>query len=131
MNATIELHDSTVIAIESRAGSVVVRLDAYVHRSEGRPGIDPGSGWSQTVDLVFAGGVVEKQPSELPCWLSGGNVSAGVASAGMIPLPSSVLSSVRFEAIGLSGDQLIVRSERLEVVEVGEGRFVEAFPGTQ
>lgn len=131
MNAAVELHDSQVVAVESVAGAVVVRLAAYVHRSDGRPGFDPGSGWSQLVELVFAGGVVEEQPAELPCTLDDGGVSDGATFDGLVPLPASVGSSVRFEVRGLYGERLAVRGAGLEVIAVAEGAFVESFPGTR
>jgi hypothetical protein len=129
VNAAVELHDSEVVAVTSAAAAVVVRLSAYVHRSDGRPGYDPGSGWSQPVELVFAGGVVEEQPAELPCTLDDGCVAGGAEFKGLIPLPASVGSAVLFEARGLYGELLAVRGAGLEVVAVGEGRFVESFPG--
>jgi hypothetical protein len=55
VNAAIELHDSQVVAVESATGTIIVWLAAYVHRSDGRPGFDPGSGWSQRVALEFGG----------------------------------------------------------------------------
>ena len=45
VNAAVELHDSLVVVVDSIAGVVTVRLRAYVHRSNGRPGFDPGSGY--------------------------------------------------------------------------------------
>ena len=43
MNSVVELHDSTLAGIEPVGNEIVVRLaPAYFHRSEGRPGIDPG-----------------------------------------------------------------------------------------
>jgi hypothetical protein len=131
MNAAVELHDSDVVAVESGAAAVVVRLAAYVHRSEGRPGIDSGSGWTQPVELVFAGGIVEERPPGLPCTLDDGRVSGRVEFAGMVPLPASVSSAVRFEAQGLCGERLAVRGTELKVVAVGEAVFVESFPGTR
>lgn len=130
MNAAVELHDSQVLAVESVGGAVVVRLAAYVHRSDGRPGFDPGSGWSQAVELVFARGEVEERPAGLPCTLDDGVVSGAVTFDGLVPLPASVESSVTFEARGLYGERLVVRGARLEVVSVGEASFVESFPGT-
>ena len=35
------------VAVEPAAGAVPVRLAVDVHRSDGRPGFDPGSGWSR------------------------------------------------------------------------------------
>jgi hypothetical protein len=129
VNAAVELHDSDVVAIEPAAGTVVVRLMAYVHRSDGRPGFDAGSGWSQLVELVFADGVVEERPAALPCTLDEGCVSGGAEFAGIVPLPASVSLAVRLEARGLYGERLAVRGTRLEVIAVAEGTFIESFPG--
>src|SRR5262245_6521240 len=38
---------NAAVAVEPAAGAVTVRLAAHVHRSDGRPGFDPGSGWSR------------------------------------------------------------------------------------
>ncbi len=131
MNAAVELHDSEVVAVESAVGAVVVRLAAYVHRSEGQPGFDAGTGWSQPVTLVFAGGVVDERPAVLPCTLDDGFVSGGVVLDGLLPVPESVGSPVRFEARGLYGERLVVRGTGLEVVAAADGVFVETFPGTK
>ncbi len=130
MNAAVELHDSQVLGVVSLAGAVVVRLAAYVHRSVGRPGFDPGTGWSQSVDLVFAGGVAEEQPAVLPCTLDDGDVSGGATFDGLVPLPVSVGATVRFKARGLYGERLAIRGAGLEVVSVTEGVFIESFTGT-
>jgi hypothetical protein len=128
MNAAVELHDSHVIAIETTDSSVIVRLDAYVHRTTGRPGVNAGTGWSQTVDLIFKDGIVDENTLELPCWLSDGNLSPVADSAGMIPLPTSIPSPVRFEAFAFSGDKLVVRGNTLTAVATSEATFIEHVP---
>jgi hypothetical protein len=52
-NAAVEIHDSTLERIEPRGPDLVAIIRAYVHRSTGRPGIDAGTGWVQTVHLHF------------------------------------------------------------------------------
>src|SRR5262249_10238538 len=131
VNAAVELHDSQVIAVEAAAGSVVVRLSAYVHRSDGRPGFDAGSCWSEPVVLVFAGGTLEELPPELPCTLDDGRISGDAEFAGLVPLPASIRSPVQFEALGLYGEQLLVRGAGFECFSTAEGKFIEAFPGAR
>jgi hypothetical protein len=130
VNTAVELHDSDVVAVAPVGTAVIIRLAAYVHRSDGRSGIDPGSGWSQWVELVFTDGVVEERPAELPCTLDDGGVSGGAEFAGMIPLPTTVGTRVWFEARGLCGERLTVRGTGLKVVAVGEGTFIESVSGT-
>ena len=60
-NAAIELHDSSVTAIRMEGSDVVIDLDAYVHVSEGAPGIDAGTGWTQRVRMTVCDGVVRQK----------------------------------------------------------------------
>ena len=131
MNAAVELHDSQVVTVNSIAGVVTVRLGAYVHRSNGRPGIDPGSGWSQPVDLVFSAGVIEERPDELPFALDDGSISGGARFDGFIPLPTSIGVAVCFEARGICGERLVVRGLGIVAAAAAEGVFVESFPGVK
>ena len=55
MNSIIEIHDSTVAEISERDGTVIVHfLAAYLHKSEGRPAFDSGTGWAQEARLIFS-----------------------------------------------------------------------------
>lgn len=89
MNRLLEIHDTKLAAIESGGPDVVLHLaPAYVHRSDGRPGVDPGTGWLQDFDLLIYAAVVETVPLELPCRLSGGSIALGEARwNNVIPLP--------------------------------------------
>jgi len=129
MNAAIELHDSEVVAVERADDAVVVRLVAYVHRSAGRPGFDSGTVWSQPVELVFSSGVIVEQPRAFPWEMDGGGVSGGVEFDGLVPLPASVRSPVRFTACGVYGESLEVRAAGLAVVATADGSLIETFPG--
>ena len=53
MNEQIELHDSVLKRLFVDGGQVVAVLDAYIHRSEGKPGVAPGTGWRQSIRLVM------------------------------------------------------------------------------
>lgn len=129
MNAAIELHDSVVEAINVTCGAVTIKLSAYVHRTEGRPGIDAGSGWSQDVELAFGNGAVEHRPNNFPCTLFRSEVTGLIGATGMIPLPCYLPSNVRLEAIDTMGDRLTIRGNSLEARAVSDGEYVERFPG--
>lgn len=53
IKAAVELHDSKVESIVESDGSIELELKAYLHQSDGRPGIDPGTVWTQPVRLTF------------------------------------------------------------------------------
>jgi len=130
MNAAIEFHDSTLVAVERRDDTVVVRLNAYLHRSEGRPGYDAGTGWIQVVELTFAGGLVERSPAELPLELDDGELTSDFETQFLLALPAASIGDIRFTTCGLYGDELIVRGNGLVVKTLDEARYVEDFPGT-
>jgi hypothetical protein len=51
-NAALEFHDSEVSSIEAVAGDIQVFFAAaYVHRSNGTPGVNGGKGYVQAVEL--------------------------------------------------------------------------------
>lgn len=133
MNAAIELHDSWVVGIIPSGGSLLVRLGpAYLHRSEGHPGFDPGSVWVQDLELVFSEAVLESDFTELPRRLLDGSLSVGNdVLENCIPLPLDVRGVVRFSAVSLEGERLIIQGTRAMAVTVGEACYVEQFPGTK
>ena len=53
LDGEIEVHDSTVQRITDVSGSVSIDLSAYIHKSDGRLGIDRGTGWVQEARLTF------------------------------------------------------------------------------
>ncbi len=69
MNSAIEIHDSTLQRIDIHGDALAVTVDAYIHRSPGRPGVDRGTGWSQLVQLRFAKGLVSRGVSDRPMGL--------------------------------------------------------------
>ena len=54
-NRAIELHDSTLVRLDHDGTDLVLELAAYVHASSGTPGVDEGSGWSQTAAMRVHG----------------------------------------------------------------------------
>ena len=132
MNSAVELHDSTLAGIEPFGPDVVVLrfAPAYVHRSEGEPGVDPGSGWIRDIDLVIIGAAVESRPAELPCGLADGALALGETCwDNVIPMPLAFSGAVSLSAITCGGELLVVRGSGVTVVPRGEPRHVERFPG--
>ena len=131
MNRMVEIHDSTFAGIEAVGRDVVLHFaPAYVHCSEGRPGVDPGSGWLQDVGLVIREATVESLPSRFPCSLSDGCLSVGGAVwENGIPLPLASSGPASFSATTEDSESLVVRGVGVEAVTRGEPRYVEPFPG--
>lgn len=130
-HAGMELHDSTVAVIEHLGADVVLRFSpGYVHRSAGRPGIDPGSGWVQDVEMRIVGAMIDDRPAELPCEIASGQVIVGSeVYRNLVPLLLDVSGAVEVSLTTIFGERLTIRGRGIAVDAVGSPAFVEEFPG--
>ena len=130
MNAAIDLHDSEVQSIELRNGDLRVVLSAaYVHRSSGRPGIDPGTGWLQTAELLFRGVEAPVETMQFSGRVSDGSVSVAGETLSLLPIPLSAAGEVTASFAGANGQVLSFAAASVQCSVYGEPRFVENYPG--
>lgn len=99
MNSAIELHDSEGLRVEAVGdGTGFVLLDAYVHRSEGRPGWEAGEGGFQRVRLTFENMAIDGLVGELPAYIYEGSLATGDAVLyNLIELPASYSGKAVFK----------------------------------
>ena len=100
----------------------------YLHKSEGRPGVDPGTGWTQEARLVFAGASVTGEAPDLPCEVVEGEMVVGAERHdNSIPVPLEVTAHVELRLVFDETHTVTVagRSVRLELL--GEPGYVEEF----
>lgn len=133
MNSAIELHDSECLAVEvGREGTGSVLLDAYVHRSEGRPGWEAGEGGIQRVRMIFENMIIEGMIGNLPAYIYEGSLTTSDAVLNnMIELPGSFLGEVSFKVMLSEDARILTVSGTKMTLAVGtEFRYVERFnPG--
>ncbi len=131
MNSKIEIHDSRLAGIAWESGNLVIRFaPAYVHRSEGRPGVDAGSGWLLELDLIMIAAVTESLPSNVPVDLADGQFIEGVTCwDNEIPLPLNCVGEVSLRAMTGESEWLIVRGQGALIVARGEPADLEDDPG--
>src|SRR5438045_8872204 len=55
----IEFHDSELLFVRREGPNLRVRVSAYVHVSDGEPGRDSGTGWTQDVNFMLRDALVE------------------------------------------------------------------------
>lgn len=128
MNRALELHDSRLRSTNVDASGVHLQLIGYVHQSDGRPGIDAGTGWLQGVELSVWG------PGPDVMRIHSSSITDGELRiddnryAGLVPLPLEQTGSVRLQ-LRLEGWTLSLAGHRISVRTVGEAEFVETFPG--
>lgn len=132
MNRAIELHDSRVASIGSDGDQITLLFEpAYIHESEGRPGIDGGTGWSQSCQLRFAAVSMEGTLPDLPCDLMGGKLIIGVEVYGdLIPVPLEALGAVSLRLLFYPGCEASISGASVALETLGTPRFVEEFRST-
>lgn len=130
MNAAIELHDSECLEIEvGNEGNGFVLLDAYVHRSEGRPGWEAGEGGMQRVRFLFENMRIDGAVGSLPAYIYEGSLESGNAVFdNLIEIPASYAGTAHFK-IMISDDArtLVISGTKLDVLMESEFRYVEQF----
>lgn len=129
MNTIIELHDSKIAEITRKDDCVVLSfLPAYLHKSEGRPGFDSGTGWTQAAKLIFANASVSGNFPELPCTTMGGNlVIGGQLYDNEVPVPLDVAAAIELRLICDAVHEILVTGHGVRLELLGEARYIEEF----
>jgi hypothetical protein len=129
MNVAIEMHDSEVLAIERDApGGGFVLLDAYVHRSAGECGVDPGEGGVQRIRIKIEAMTVKGEVGDLPSYIYEGSLIAGTSlQDNLVPFPAAYAEAVRLTMM-LSEDArvLVICGTGLTIEPEGPFQFVES-----
>jgi hypothetical protein len=127
MNSIIEIHDSTVAEISNRDGTVLVHfLPAYLHKSEGRPAFDSGTGWVQEARLIFSEASVSGDFPDWPCDIMGGEIIVdGERHDNLIPVPLEVTKLTELRLVCDDIHTVTVRGRGVRLELVGDPRYVE------
>jgi hypothetical protein len=132
MNTAIEMHDSEVLSIEREdRGKGFVLLNAYVHRTDGEPGVAPAEGGIQPIRIRFEEMTVEGEVGDLPTYIFEGSIKFGQnIQDNIVPFPAAYSGPVRMSVM-LSPDArvVIVAGSGSSIEAEGEFKFVEHFPG--
>jgi hypothetical protein len=130
VNAAIELHDSECLIVETdNEGRGFVLLDAYVHRSDGEPGVASGEGGIQRIRFRFDGMSVDGEVGDLPAYIYEGSLVLDKSvQENMVQFPMTTSEAVRLSMM-LAEDArvIIVSGIGLSIESEGKFRFVEPF----
>ena len=131
MNRSIELHDSTIARVADEGTVAIIFLrPAYIHESEGEPGVDAGNGIVQNVELRISEAEIRSAPTLYPCNIVSGTLKVGEQlHDNLIPLPRLGSATTVFECATIQNETLFIRGTGVTVVLTGERQFVESFPG--
>jgi hypothetical protein len=101
---------------------------AYIHKSSGTPGKDPGTGWSQEVQLVLASATHSEALPTLPNTISEGYLEVGGIHHAFVPLPFSRRGRATLVLVFIDGTRFEVTGERPVVELIGAAKFLENYP---
>ena len=125
-NAAVEFHDSEVQSLVVNVDGATLRLSAYVHRSAGEPGSDPGSGWVQEATLTIRRAVVSGSLPQLPRVLYDASAIVGkVSCGGLLPAPFVGNGTVEFSMQFDEGSEVQIRGFDLRLELIGLAEFIE------
>ena len=126
-NAAVEFHDSKLGAIETESDKITIRFQpAYVHRSEGVPGIDAGTGWSQDAVMVLDGCTFSGNVAETPMAIWDGTFTVGdQAFNGYVPVPFDRVGDVQVSITLLDGSEIRISAKQVHFELLGDPTFVE------
>jgi len=137
-NRVIEIHDSALDQIALEGDVAVLHFaEVYIHSSEGRPGIDAGTGWAQEAVIRIGNAHIEGEFSQesreayggYAHYLSDGSLRIdGSVSDNMIPIPLDVQGSIELK-LECWGDIVRVQGNSAKLELIGTAVYVDEFPG--
>jgi hypothetical protein len=106
-------------------------MDAYVHRSASRPGIDAGTGWSQPAQLRFRKGKVTGSVATIPMELLDGRlILSKEAFPNIIFMPLNHAGPSRIEFQSWNEARIVIEGDGVTGAFMGPPVYVEDFePG--
>jgi hypothetical protein len=130
-NQAIEIHDSDLESLIVCDGYVVLNFaPAYIHQSNGAPGVDAGTGWTQHLVIRIHGNVTEGALNMTPCTLWEGSLTLnGIHHDNVIPTPLNVEGEIELDLTARSGESVKVRGSRITLELLGEPKYIEDFSG--
>ena len=132
MNEMIDLRDSKLVAVSWADGVAVVMLGpAFIHRSEGRPGVDAGTVWRQSAMFTLTNALVSAH-ALLPESVRSGSLRIGAElRENIIPAAGVFSAAVELRLDLNDKDHLNVTGDQIMITLTGEPELVENFPGAK
>ena len=127
----MQLLESTLGFISRSHEPVVVGFSpAYVIKSEGVPGVDASTRWTQSVELRFADGEIEGKMPGLPAVINAGRIAINnISYVGMIPVPLESAGVITLELEFVEGEEkLAITGEEVKLDLIGDAKYIEHIP---
>jgi len=129
LKSGFELHDSRISGIDISGGVATIHFShAYIHKSAGTPGIDPGTGWSQEAQLVLSDVENLESMPQIPNTISDGYLEVGGIKHQLIPLPFKRKVGAILHLTLVDGMEVEIAGKRPFIELLGPPRYLEDFP---
>lgn len=132
-NKAIELHDSTLTSVHNEEDHLDVCFrSAYVHKSNGIPGVDAGTGWAQNIRFIFHSPIVDGEWPSFPIVIQSGELKTRKRIyKNIIPISSEKFHDVCLLLIFSPSNEVRVRARNVDVITEGNAVFLDSFPGCE
>jgi hypothetical protein len=128
MNTALEFHDSDVRGVYAEKAGVTLHFSAaYIHRSEGRPGIDSGAGYAQAAKISFGEAHFDGSLAECLGRVSDGHITVNGECLSLVSIPFSSSGPVQATFVFQNGATLRLDANSIECYGYGPSQFIENF----
>ena len=129
MNSAIEIHDSVVDAVSDLDGTAALYFSSvYMHKSLGRPGVDPGTGWVQKAKLRIADATIKSTLSHFPGKLLDGFLRLGNSIFdNEIPISLNFRGDTELRLDSWNDRVILISGRGVELELIDEPTYVEDF----
>jgi hypothetical protein len=126
LKSGLELFESRVDEITLSEGVATVHFShAYIYKTKGTPGQDPGTGWSQEALLILSKVSSCGPLPKLPAMISDGFLEVGGVRHTLLPLPFERRVDATLQLIFNDGTELEIRGTRPTVELLGKPIYLE------
>ncbi|MBT8357146.1 MAG: hypothetical protein KJO61_05180 [Deltaproteobacteria bacterium] len=129
MNRCIEIHDSTLFEVIEDDEKIILRFNrAYIHQSEGKPGIDSGTGWGQEIALELTKAKIIVHLKSIPVNLTNGYIKIGqIISQNCIDLPIKESGNIELWFQTVQNEEIKIRAQTIISRELNKAEYIEEF----
>ena len=128
MNTALEFHDSEVQSVCVEKACVTLHFSAaYIHRSEGRPGVDSGAGYCQAAKISFGEAHFDGGLAECVGRVSDGHITVNGECLSLVSIPFSSSGPVQATFVFQNGATLRIDANSIECSSFGPSKFIENF----
>lgn len=128
MSKGLELYQSRVSHVNRDALRITIYFPhAYIYLAKGTPGRDPGSGWSQEVELLLDDVSITSATAHLPNMIDDGYLEVDGERYEVIPLPLGEHETAHLHLTFSDGSQLDVAGKHPVIKLIGKAKRLEDF----